>query len=217
MSHQKAQHASSIPIPLIQSSQSQPYLPQPKNLIAQAQNFQVSVSTPILSQEPEFSAASSSYVPKGTASNPHSMPCRLQVSFSSPQSKPQMGGSGVFIQPQRPMVDSPFWVAFLFGNVSRCNGCKGKISRQINNKPLPPPDDLILGHKEYVIFLNPKSGRFEQSWDKRNVYYHPRKACIVPNFSDFDAVKHIQVNSEVQSKFTIDHLQHLRNEFGIVI
>ena len=31
-------------------------------------------------------------------------------------------------QDQRPCVDTPFWLAFIFGNVSRCNGCKGKIA-----------------------------------------------------------------------------------------
>ena len=97
---------------------------------------------------------------KGSVSG---IPYNHQACFSSPQvggyqSQYQMGGSRVFIQPQCPLVDSPFWVAFLFGNVSRCNGCKGKISHQIDNKPLPPPNDLILGHKEYVIFLNHKSG-----------------------------------------------------------
>lgn len=37
-------------------------------------------------------------------------------------------------QDQRPGVDMPFWLAFIFGNVSRCNGCKGKIAQDANNK-----------------------------------------------------------------------------------
>jgi hypothetical protein len=82
---------------------------------------------------------------------------------------------------QRPSVETPFWVTLLFGNVSRCNGCKGKIARGPDNKP---PDNLVLGHKEFVIFSNPKTGRFEQSWEKRNVYYHQWKNCVAPNFAD---------------------------------
>ena len=90
-------------------------------------------------------------------------------------------------QDQRPCVDTPFWLAFIFGNVSRC---KGKIARDANNKVLPPPDDIVFGHKEFVIFQNYHSGMFEQSREKRNVYYHTWKTCIAPHFSDFDPFKH---------------------------
>lgn len=59
------------------------------------------------------------------------------------------------------------WITFVFGNVSRCNGCKGKIKSLVDNKPLPPSEDLVLGHKEFVIFFsNPKTGHYEQSWGK---------------------------------------------------
>jgi hypothetical protein len=73
-------------------------------------------------------------------------------------------------QLQRPCVTLPFWLVFIFGNVSRC---KGRISRGEDKKLLPPPDDIVFGHKEYVIYQNSKSGNFEQSRKKRNVYYHP--------------------------------------------
>ena len=53
---------------------------------------------------------------------------------------------------QRPHVDSPFWLTFIFGNVSRCNGCKGKISRRPDNKLLPPPDDIVLGTRSMLYF-----------------------------------------------------------------
>ena len=36
-----------------------------------------------------------------------------------------------------PPVDTPFWLVFVFGNVSQCNGCKGKLHRDKNKKPLP--------------------------------------------------------------------------------
>lgn len=68
---------------------------------------------------------------------------------------------------QRPRVESPFWVTFMFGNVSRCNGCKGKIARDPNKKALPPPDDIVLQHKEYVIYQNSRTGHYEQSRDVR--------------------------------------------------
>ena len=72
---------------------------------------------------------------------------------------------------QKPFVDTPFWLALLFGNVSRCNGCKGKIARDANSKVLPPPDDIVFGHK---VFLNPRSGMFEQS----------REKCLLPHLED---------------------------------
>ena len=164
----------------------------------------------------------------GAHQNCSSIPGTIQVSNSTvqigayrPTSVPRAPHEGapalnkVAIQQSRPAVDSPFWVAFLFGNVSRCNGCKGKIQR-LDGKPLPPPDDLVLGHKEFVVFINPKSGRFEQSWDKRNVYYHPRMACVAPNFLDFDPQQHIRVGNDVKARLGPEHIRHLQTEFNIV-
>ena len=42
----------------------------------------------------------------------------------------------------RPAVGDPFAVCFVQGNISRCNGCKGRIRQGDDGKPLPPPDDL---------------------------------------------------------------------------
>ena len=58
-----------------------------------------------------------------------------------------------------------------------------KSARDANNKVLPPPDDIVFGHKEFVIFQNHRSGMFEQSREKRNVYYHTWKTCISPHFT----------------------------------
>ena len=118
---------------------------------------------------------------------------------------------------QKPFVDTPFWLAFLFGNVSRCNGCKGKIARDVNSKVLPPPDDIVFGHKEFVVFLNPRSGMFEQSREKRNVYYHTWKTCIAPHFMDFDPCKHIFVSSSVKQKLLPVHKALLAQEFGLMV
>ena len=117
---------------------------------------------------------------------------------------------------QRPIIESPFWVAFVFGNVSRCNGCKGRIRRAPDNRPLPPPDNLVLGHKEYIVFSNPRTGRFEQSRDKRNVYYHPWKTCIIPNFVNFDPREHLVIADDVKSKLLPSHMELLSFEFGVL-
>ena len=51
-----------------------------------------------------------------------------------------------------------------------------------DGKPLPASGNLILRHHEYVVYQNPKTGLFRQSCDKRNVYYHPQRTCVAPNF-----------------------------------
>ena len=95
---------------------------------------------------------------------------------------------------ERPCVETSF---FIFGNISRCNGCKGKICRDVNKKLLPP-DDIVLGHKEFVVFQNPNSGIFEQSREKRNVYYHPWLTCIAPHFRDFNPDHHIIISEAMK-------------------
>ena len=135
----------------------------------------------------------------------------------SSQSISEPGPSAILTQKQRPSVGSPFGVTFTFGNVSRCNGDKGRIFRDENKKLLPPPDDIAFGHKEHVVFHNQRSGVFEQSRDKRNVYYHPWKKCIAPHFSDFNSKKHIVIQESVKAKLLHVHKEFILNEFGIVL
>ena len=47
-----------------------------------------------------------------------------------------------------PSVDIPFWLVFVFGNVSQCNGCKGKYTGTITKSLYTPPSDIVLGHQE---------------------------------------------------------------------
>ncbi len=117
---------------------------------------------------------------------------------------------------RRPAVGDPFFVCFLHGNISRCNGCKGRIRRAEDKKPLPPPDDIVLRHKEFVIFQNPNSGMFQQTHTPRNVYYHPQRTCVAPHFLGFIPTQHIVTDKSVSARFTQDHLQHLYSEFGLV-
>ena len=116
---------------------------------------------------------------------------------------------------KRPCVGGPFWICFLHGNIQRCNGCKGRIRRREDKKPLPPPDDIVALHKEYVLFPNPHTGLYEQSRDLCNVYYHPWKTCIAPRFCDFKAIHHLKVDTITLSKFTEAHHCHFQTEFGI--
>ena len=138
------------------------------------------------------------------------------VPYNSLPVAPQMSPVTQQAQPLPP-VDTPFWLVFVFGNVSRCNGCKGKIPRDENKKPLPPPGDIVLGHQEYIVFHNPRSGMFEQSREKRNVYYHPCRRCIVPMFRDFDPCRHIVIADNVKSMLLSEHKNLLQQEFGFCV
>ena len=71
-----------------------------------------------------------------------------------------------------PDVGSLFLLCFVQGNISRCNGSKGRIA---HGQVLPLPDDLVVHRRENVLFLNPNTRVYQQSREVCNVYYHPRK------------------------------------------
>ena len=47
-------------------------------------------------------------------------------------------------QPQPLQAD--IFLVIISGNISHCQGCSGKILREGDGKPLPPPDDLVMHH-----------------------------------------------------------------------
>ena len=108
-----------------------------------------------------------------------------------------------------------FWVVFVGGNISRCQGCSGKIMRDSNGKPLPPPNDLVMQHKEQVLFNNPKTGVFQLSSDHRNVYYHARLSCVRQKFPSFIPGQHCRVSRDTCSRFSQVHKEYLLKEFGV--
>lgn len=172
-------------------------------------------------QQSNFVIPPNFFVPRTSNSNVLVAQPSPTSSFVVPQHSPN---SNLVLQPspispsqQRPHVDTPFWLVFIFGNVSRCNGCKGRISRGEDKKPLPPPNDIVLGHKEYIIYQNSKSENFEQSRDKRNVYYHPWKTCIAPYFCNFDPCQHISVPDSVSEKLQAVHKAFILKEFGVYV
>ena len=127
---------------------------------------------------------------------------------------------GTMHQPQVPTSSSVaanvghlFYIMYISGNISRCQGCSGKILRTSTGKPLPPPDDLVVQHKEQVLFQNQKTGNFQLSHDFRNVYYHPRLSCIKRKFPSFLATQHLRINPDVATMLTSVHKNHLFQEF----
>ena len=108
-----------------------------------------------------------------------------------------------------------YFGCFVHGNISRCNGCKGRIARGQDKKSLPPPDDLVIRHRENVLFLNPNTGVYQQSREARNVYYHPWRTCIAPHFKALIPSQHINVDCEILNKFVDCHHAHIEREFGL--
>ena len=66
---------------------------------------------------------------------------------------------------------------FVKGNVYRCAGCGKKNLRDVSGK-VHPPYNLCLMHKEFM-FENPNTGVYQKSQERRNVYYHAHKACVL--------------------------------------
>ena len=54
-----------------------------------------------------------------------------------------------------------FWLQFVKGNILQCNGCGKHNLRGEDNKPMPPPHDLCVQHKEYVLFENAHTGKYQ--------------------------------------------------------
>ena len=94
----------------------------------------------------------------------HAPPLIPSTSMFSPFARPTSAQTPTPLlqRESRPSLSSPLWLCFVRGNISRCNGCKGKIGRQ-GKKPLPPPDDVVLRHRETVVFQNPNTGVFQAS------------------------------------------------------
>ena len=107
----------------------------------------------------------------------------------------------------------PFLLVFVKGNISRCAGCGKKNLRDASGKLHPPPHDLCLMHKEFVIFDNPNTGLRQKSQERRNVYYHARKACVLQKCDQPKVV----VRPDIRVKLSSVHIQHIMEEFGLQV
>lgn len=108
-----------------------------------------------------------------------------------------------------------FWIVLVSGNISRCQGCLGKIGRGADGKPLPPPDDLVVQHKEQVLFNNPNTGNYQLSREHRNVYYHAKLQCIQKKFPSFIPSLHCRMYHLTLQKITQGHKDYIMKEFHL--
>ena len=108
-------------------------------------------------------------------------------------------------------VGQPFRLMFLNSRISRCQGCRGRIEQG-----QPSPGDIVLQHKEYVLFQNPRNGNWQMSTDLRNTYYHPLFKCIDRSHPGFGSSE-ICVDGDVREKLNPIHVSHIRGEFGLIL
>ena len=66
--------------------------------------------------------------------------------------------------------------------------------RNADGKALPPPNDLVVQHKEQVMFINPNTEKYQMSGEHRNVYYHACVNCIWQKFPSFSPIQHCRIN-----------------------
>ena len=77
------------------------------------------------------------------------------------------------------------------------------------------PNDVVIQHKEFVLFQNPNTVVFQLSREKQNVYYHFQKSCILKQWATFEPRSHLKVSHAVLCKLTDAHHKYLQTEFGI--
>ena len=133
-------------------------------------------------------------------------------SFQSPQMYQGVAGSS-FQSPHMyqgagpSFVQQPFRICFVTGNISVCNGCKGKYHKESG-----PPHDLCVQHEEWRTFT--PSGSTTQQSRFGNVYYHCNVPCICAVWPSF-VPSSIVVSPSIQAKLDGVHKQWLHTAFNI--
>lgn len=111
-----------------------------------------------------------------------------------------------FHQPQM----QPFVLTFIRGNISVCFGCK-----QHYRKPVSPPNDLCLMHREWRTFTTPSSPSPQSRFG--NAYYHPNLPCIQSMWPLFNPQQHLVITGDTTAALLPSHRQVLYTLLGILI
>ena len=101
-----------------------------------------------------------------------------------------------------------FRVHFISGNISVCNGCKGKY------RPLGAPYDICLQHEEWRTFTPQGSSRQHSRFG--NVYYHCSVPCVRvvwPSFIPDLVVVPLEIKAHLQQ----EHKDYLFVNFGVIV
>ena len=97
---------------------------------------------------------------------------------------------------------------FIGGNISVCNGCKGKY------KKLGPPHDICLQHEEWRSFTPHGSSTPQTRFGI--VYYHCSISCVRSVWPSF-LPNSVVVPEYIWPRLLLHHKNMLRTTFGIVL
>ena len=61
--------------------------------------------------------------------------------------------------------------------VTSCGGCPYPFPR-VNKQTYPPPDDIVIAHKEQSVWRDRATGVLRKSNKAANRYYHPNIQCV---------------------------------------
>lgn len=98
---------------------------------------------------------------------------------------------------------NPFMITFIQGNISVCFGCK-----QYYRKPVNPPDDLCIVHREWRTFTLAGSPVPQSRFG--NAYYHLHSMCVRSVWPQFDPKRDLLVPNDVIAALLQCHKDVLR-------
>ena len=101
------------------------------------------------------------------------------------------------VAPSMATEDSPFYLHFITGNISKCAGCGNKYM-----KPPTVPYDLYVQHREWQSFTS--SGQSQSKFAP--AYYHVNLPCIQKNWPHF-CIDNLKNNSRYSCKVNPDSFQ----------
>ena len=120
---------------------------------AKTQSQRITKTTPPTSQYP-FCTAESPFTPPSTIYGVHAPFSKIGNVSGTVHLIPRPPPPLVHQSPgSSSSVGQPFCVMFLNARISRCQGCRGQIEQGC-----PSPHDIVLQHKEHVLFQNPNTG-----------------------------------------------------------
>lgn len=99
--------------------------------------------------------------------------------------------------------------------ISRCTGCRGLLPKNPDNRPCPPPFDLVVQHveKDEYPYKDPLTGAVQTRISaEKPKYYHPMPSCILQRHPYFNEsmLRFLEgLNIDLQ------HKQYLASVFSI--
>lgn len=114
--------------------------------------------------------------------------------------------------------NNPFSLVFLSDHprVTTCTGCSRRFARRADGSPFPPPDDIVITHKECRPWKE-KSGILRLGKEQA-VYFHVNVACVRKGNSidsaGFNGTQ-VQIHPIVKQRLTDEHKTFLQTQLNI--